>query len=155
MTPLHWVVKHFNELTPHELYFIMQLRSEVFVVEQNCTYQDADNKDLKAHHFMGFNNEGQLMAYTRLLPPDVSYKEASIGRVVTHADVRRLGAGKELMNRSINACYKLFGTDVIRIGAQLYLQKFYESFGFEKSSDVYLEDGIEHIEMCLKPQKHR
>jgi ElaA protein len=150
MAQLHWVLKHFNELTPHELYYILQLRSEVFVVEQNCIYQDADNKDFKSNHFMGFNNEGQLMAYTRLLPPGVSYKEMSIGRVVTHADVRKLGAGKELMKRSVDTCYELFGKEDIRIGAQLYLQKFYESFGFKKDSDVYLEDGIEHIKMLLK-----
>lgn len=150
MSQLHWVLKHFNELTPHELYYIMQLRNEVFVLEQNCIYQDADNKDLKAYHFMGFDDQGQLMAYTRLLPPDVSYKEMSIGRVVTHADVRKQGAGKELMKRSIKACYDLFGQDDIRIGAQLYLLKFYNGLGFEQSSDVYLEDGIEHIEMVLK-----
>jgi ElaA protein len=84
------------------------------------------------------------------LPPGVSYKEMSIGRVVTHADVRKLGAGKELMKRSVDTCYELFGKEDIRIGAQLYLQKFYESFGFKKDSDVYLEDGIEHIKMLLK-----
>lgn len=149
MAQLHWVLKPFNELTPHELYFIMQLRSEVFVVEQNCIYQDADNKDLKAYHLMGFNNEGQLMAYTRLLPAGVSYKEPSIGRVVTHADVRRTGAGKELMQQSIQTCYTLFDKQDIRIGAQLYLLKFYSGLGFQQRGDVYLEDGIEHIEMVL------
>jgi ElaA protein len=150
MVLLHWVLKHFNELTPHELYYIIQLRNEVFVLEQNCIYQDADNKDLKAYHFMGFDDQGQLMAYTRLLPQGVSYKEMSIGRVVTHADVRKLGAGKELMKRSIKNCYELFGKEDIRIGAQLYLLQFYNSLGFEQSGEVYLEDGIEHIEMILK-----
>lgn len=149
MAQLHWVVKHFNELTPHELYFIMQLRNEVFVLEQNCIYQDADGKDVKAYHLMGFSSEGGLMAYTRLLPNGVSYDEPSIGRVITHADVRRTGAGKELMEQSITTCYQLFGKQSIKIGAQLYLKRFYESFGFQQTGPVYLEDGIEHIEMVL------
>jgi len=146
---LNWTTKKFDNLTPHELYSIMQLRNEVFVLEQNCIYQDADGKDLHAWHCMGWNEYGQLMAYTRLLPEGVSYDVPSIGRVVTHADVRSLGAGKELMNRSVKICYELFGKQPIKIGAQLYLKKFYESFGFEQTSKVYLEDGIEHIEMIL------
>jgi ElaA protein len=150
---LNWTTKKFDNLTPHELYAIMQLRNEVFVLEQNCIYQDADGKDLHAWHCMGWNEYGQLMAYTRLLPAGVSYEIPSIGRVVTHADVRRLGAGKELMNHSINTCYDLFGKHPIKIGAQLYLKKFYVSFGFEQTSEVYLEDGIEHIEMILNPEK--
>lgn len=147
---LNWTTKKFDNLTPHELYAIMQLRNEVFVLEQNCIYQDADGKDLHAWHCMGWNEYGQLMAYTRLLPAGVAYDIPSIGRVVTHADVRRLGAGKELMNQSIKTCYDLFGKRPIKIGAQLYLKKFYESFGFEQTSEVYLEDGIEHIEMVLE-----
>jgi ElaA protein len=147
---INWTQKLFDNLTPHELYSIMQLRNEVFVLEQNCIYQDADGKDLKAWHCMGWNEYGQLMAYTRLLPAGVSYTEPSIGRVVTHADVRSLGAGKELMKRSIQSCYELFGEQSIKIGAQLYLKAFYESFGFEQTGEVYLEDGIEHIEMLLK-----
>lgn len=146
---LNWTTKKFDNLTPHELYAIMQLRNEVFVLEQNCIYQDADGKDLHAWHCMGWNEYGQLMAYTRLLPQGISYETPSIGRVVTHADVRRLGAGKELMLRSIETCRKLFGNNNIRIGAQLYLKSFYESFGFVQMGDVYLEDGIEHIEMLL------
>jgi len=147
---LNWTLKKFDNLTPHELYSIMQLRNEVFVLEQNCIYQDADGKDLHAWHCMGWNEYGQLMAYTRLLPAGVAYDIPSIGRVITHADVRRLGAGKELMKQSIKNCYDLFGKQSIKIGAQLYLKKFYESFGFEQTSKVYLEDGIEHIEMVLK-----
>jgi ElaA protein len=154
MTQLNWVSKHFNDLTPHELYYIIQLRNEVFVLEQNCIYQDADGKDLKAYHLMGFNENGQLMAYTRMLPAGVSFDEPSIGRVVTHADVRRSGAGKELMKRSIITCYNLFGHQNIRIGAQLYLLSFYESIGFKQIGKVYLEDGIEHIEMILEANKN-
>jgi len=122
------------------------LRNEVFVVEQNCVFQDADDNDQKALHLMGFD-EKKLVAYTRLLPAGTVYKEASIGRVVTSSLVRRSGVGKKLMQQSIDKLYELFGRQPIKIGAQLYLKKFYQSFGFEQVSDVYLEDGIEHIYM--------
>ncbi|HQV55223.1 MAG TPA: GNAT family N-acetyltransferase, partial [Chitinophagaceae bacterium] len=124
----------------------MQLRNEVFVVEQNCVYQDADNKDLLSYHLMGWNQQ-KLVAYTRILAPGIAFEEASIGRVVTSPSVRRTGIGFELMNRSISKTTELFGNFPIRIGAQLYLQKFYTSLGFEKDSDTYLEDNIPHIEM--------
>ncbi|OSZ77266.1 GNAT family N-acetyltransferase [Chitinophagaceae bacterium IBVUCB2] len=141
-----WSLKKFEELTPHELYSIMQLRNEVFVVEQNCAYQDADNKDLFSFHFMGWA-DNKLVAYTRIIPPGISYEAASIGRVVSSPSVRGDGIGRELMLQSISQLYSLFGNVVIKIGAQLYLQKFYTSLGFIQSGDVYLEDGIEHIEM--------
>jgi ElaA protein len=147
---LHWTLKKFDELTLHQLYAVMQLRIEVFVVEQNCPFQDADDKDQECYHLMGFH-ENKLAAYTRLVPAGVIYPEVSIGRVVTSAAFRRHGAGKELMLKSIDACYELFGTMPIKIGAQLYLQKFYESFGFRQISDVYLEDGIPHIYMRKEP----
>lgn len=146
---LHWLLKRFDELTPYQLYAILQLRNEVFVVEQNCVFQDADDKDQDSYHLMGFLNN-KLVAYTRLVPAGVSYAQASIGRVVTSPSVRRGGAGKLLMQQSIDSLYNLFGKVPIKIGAQLYLQHFYESFGFERISDIYLEDGIEHIYM-LKP----
>ena len=143
---IEWKCKRFDELTPHELYAIMRLRSEVFVVEQNCAYLDADNKDQASHHLMAWN-DGMLAGYTRLIPPGVAYDLPSIGRVVTSPKVRGTGAGKLLMEQSIERLGKLFGKTSIKLGAQLYLKKFYESFGFQKSSAVYLEDGIEHIEM--------
>lgn len=143
---LHWLLKRFDELTPYQLYAILQLRNEVFVVEQNCVFQDADDKDQNSYHLMGFL-DNKLVAYTRLVPAGVSYEQASIGRVVTSPSVRRSGAGKLLMQQSINSLYSLFGKVPIKIGAQLYLQHFYESFGFERISDIYLEDGIEHIYM--------
>jgi ElaA protein len=146
---LTWSSKKFNDLSPHELYAIMQLRNEVFVVEQNCVYQDADNKDQLSYHFMGFQND-KLVAYTRIVPPGIAYTEVAIGRVVTSPSIRRTGIGKELMERSIDEVYKLFGKVPIHIGAQLYLKKFYTSLGFQQSSDTYLEDGIEHIEMILQ-----
>jgi ElaA protein len=143
---IQWLLKKFEELTPHELYAILQLRNEVFVVEQNCVFQEADDKDQNSYHLMGFNNN-KLIAYTRLVPPGEIYDYPSIGRVVTSSSVRRSGAGKELMQQSIDAVYNLFGVQPIKIGAQLYLKKFYGSFGFEQASEVYLEDGIEHIYM--------
>ena len=148
MMKLHWNLKKFEALTPYELYDIVWLRNEVFVVEQNCVYQDADYKDQKGWHLMGVNEQGKLMAYVRLLPAGVSYeKEPSIGRVLTNPAVRGTGAGKELMQEAIRLCAELFGESDIKIGAQYYLLKFYSTLGFEQTSDIYLEDGIEHIEM--------
>lgn len=146
---MEWILKKFEELTPHELYAIMQLRNEVFVVEQNCVYQDADNKDRYSFHLMGWK-EDKLIAYTRLIPAGTAYAEPSIGRVVTSPSARGTGAGRELMEHSIDTIYKLFGKQPIRIGAQLYLKKFYSSLGFEPTGGIYLEDGIEHVEM-VKP----
>lgn len=143
---IQWMLKKFEELTPHQLYAILQLRNEVFVVEQNCVFQDADDKDQNSYHLMGFGNS-KLVAYTRLVPAGEIYNEVSIGRVITSSTVRGSGAGKELMKQSIDCIYNLFGVQPIKIGAQLYLKKFYESFGFKQASDVYLEDGIEHIYM--------
>jgi ElaA protein len=143
---IRWLLKKFEELTPYQLYAILQLRNEVFVVEQNCVFQDADDKDQGSFHFMGFHNN-KLVAYTRLVPPGISYEQSSIGRVVTSPSIRRSGGGKELMQQSINAMYNLFGKQPIKIGAQLYLKKFYESFGFKQTGDVYDEDGIDHIYM--------
>ena len=141
-----WSCKTFNTLTPRELYSILQLRNEVFVVEQNCAYQDCDDKDQHSYHFMGWK-QNKLVAYTRLIPPGIAYQEMSIGRVVTSPSIRRTKIGKELMVRSIEKLYELFGKMPVKIGAQLYLKSFYESLGFIKSSDVYLEDDIKHIIM--------
>ena len=143
---INWECKKFEELTTFELYDILQLRSEVFVVEQNCVYQDADDKDLQAFHIMGWL-ENKLVAYTRILPPGLVYPEASIGRVVTAPADRRTGLGRLLMQRSLDEITRLFGNVPIRIGAQLYLKEFYTSLGFQQQADVYLEDGIEHIVM--------
>ena len=141
-------IKHFNELTAEELYEIYKVRTKVFVVEQNCVFQDADNKDLKAYHLCIYE-EDELVAYARLLDQHISYNEISIGRVVTAPSVRRKQYGKTLMQEAIRHCYMLFGKQSIKIGAQLYLKSFYESFGFVQCSDVYDEDGIDHIEMLL------
>jgi ElaA protein len=141
--------KPFAELSPYELYAIVRLRNEVFVVEQNCVFQDADNKDQDSLHLMIWHKE-QLVAYARLLAPGLSFEEMSIGRIISSPAYRGTGAGKLLVSKSIDACYELFGQGPIHIGAQLYLEKFYGSFGFVPVGDVYLEDGIKHIEM-IKP----
>ncbi|MFI5130826.1 MAG: GNAT family N-acetyltransferase [Chitinophagales bacterium] len=143
---INWIVKKFEDLSGQELYAILRLRSEVFVVEQNCVFQDMDNKDQSSWHLMAWEND-QLIAYTRLIPPGVAYAHASIGRVVTSQTARGTGIGKQLMEKSIEEAAALFGSIPIKIGAQLYLREFYSSFGFEQSSDIYLEDGIDHIEM--------
>lgn len=140
--------KHFNDLTPHELYAIMRLRSEVFVVEQNCVFLDADNNDQNSHHLL-IRDKDNLAAYCRLIPRGSMYEQMSIGRVVSSPAYRRTGVGKILMGEAIKACYELFGKGPIKIGAQLYLKNFYASFGFVQTSDIYLEDGIQHVEMIL------
>lgn len=145
---LHWTLTPFHELTVDQLYKIIQLRIAVFVVEQQCNFQDADDKDLNAWHLCCWD-EDNLAAYSRILPPGISYKEASIGRVLTAKNFRGKKIGKELMQQSIEAVYQLFGKTSIQIGAQLYLKKFYEEFGFKKNGEVYLEDNIPHIKMIL------
>jgi ElaA protein len=146
MAALQWKYKSFEELTTTELYMIMQLRMEIFSVEQNCVYQDADNKDVKSFHLAAWDND-KLVAYCRILPPELSFKEASIGRVIAASAYRKSGIGRELMKRAIETTLQQFKCRQITIGAQLYLKKFYESLGFLQISDTYLEDGIPHIEM--------
>lgn len=139
--------KAFDALTVHELYALLRLRSEVFVVEQNCVFLDQDNKDQKCQHLLLYN-AGTLVAYARLVPAGVSYpSEMSIGRILTSMQVRGTGVGKQLLDMAIEACYNLYGHGAVKIGAQLYARKFYESFGFVQSGEVYDEDGIDHIEM--------
>jgi len=145
---LTWYYKPFKDLTNIELYQILQLRNEVFIVEQNCPFQDLDNKDFKCFHLIGFDTDSQkVLAYTRIVPAGISYEEASIGRVVTSPLARGGGVGRTLMQKSIELLEEIYGGVPIKIGAQLYLKKFYESFGFEQVEDIYLEDGIEHILM--------
>lgn len=142
------ILKPFATLTPGELYALLRLRSQVFVVEQNCVFLDADNKDIYCHHLMLFDNK-QLIAYARLVPPGISYHEMSVGRVVTAKDARNKGAGKQLMRLAVDYCRKIFGNGPIKIGAQHYLEKFYTEIGFTATGGIYDEDGIEHIEMIM------
>lgn len=145
---LQWSLKSFDELTIHEVYSILQLRIEVFIVEQQCNFYDADDKDQKAWHLCAWKGT-ELIAYSRLFAPGILFKEAAIGRVVIKQPARKTGLGKELMQRSKAAVYQLFGPVPIIIGAQLYLKIFYEQLGFRQISDIYLEDKIEHIKMIL------
>jgi len=148
MQNFHFILKKFEELSPFELYEIIRLRVEVFVVEQNCVYQDLDNKDLHAHHLMLFVESGELVAYTRLLPPKISYPEyPSIGRVVSDYNFRNQGFGKIVMDESMRQMEKLFPGQPIKISAQSYLLKFYSGFGFVPVGEEYMEDNIPHTAM--------
>ena len=144
-----WTCTHFSDLTNIELYKILQLRNEVFILEQNCPYQDCDEKDFDAFHLCAWQTN-QLVAYARLLPPGISFpEEASIGRVLTANSARKQELGRELMIRSIRKIYTLFGRVDIAISAQFYLKNFYESFSFIQVGELYLEDDIPHIRMDL------
>ena len=144
---LRWVTKSFTELNTNELYALLRLRSEVFVVEQKCIFLDVDNNDQKAFHTIGFIGD-EVVATTRLFDKDIMYDGyQSIGRVVTATKYRGLSIGKALMQYSISECERLFGKGPIKIGAQLYLKKFYNEQGFEQSGEVYIEDDIDHIPM--------
>jgi ElaA protein len=148
MKSINWSYKYFTELTTNELYDILWLRSRVFVVEQNCVYLDVDYKDQKSYHLMG-TIDGKLVAYVRILPPGLSFEEASIGRVLTNPDCRGNGYGIELMKLAIDKTLEQYNVKAIRIGAQCYLNKFYQDLGFVNSGEEFLEDGIPHIEMLL------
>lgn len=150
MSQITWQCKHFNNLSVDELYSILQLRSEIFVVEQKCIFQDMDGVDKQSYHLMVWNHE-QLMAYIRLLPPGLSYSEQSIGRVVVKLKWTCYWPWKRIDGKSIAKSYELFGSKPIKIGAQLYLKKFYRSLGFEQCSEIYDEDGIDHIKMLKLP----
>ncbi len=143
---IQFKIEPFNELSKTELYEILQLRSEVFVVEQNCVYQDIDGKDQKAIHVLGYY-EGVLAAYSRLFKPNDYFDASSIGRVIVKESHRDKKLGHDLMKASIDAVKELFNETNITISAQLYLQKFYESHGFVAVGESYLEDDIPHIEM--------
>lgn len=136
----------FEELSLKELYKVLQLRSEVFVVEQNCVYQDIDGKDEKALHVLGYEGE-LLVAYTRIFPPGVYFTEAAIGRVVVKEESRKNSFGHEILEASIRAIKEHYQTQKIKLSAQIYLTKFYESHGFDQVGEAYLEDGIPHIAM--------
>ncbi|KIQ27841.1 hypothetical protein RT97_21490 [Variovorax paradoxus] len=147
---MEWYCKPFDALTASELYAILSARSEVFVVEQRCVYLDPDGKDAQALHLFAVDGaKGQLKvaAYMRLLPPGVSYEEASIGRVLTGTAYRGRGIGQELLGKGIAHADGLWPHVALRIGAQAYLQKLYESAGFATVGEPYDEDGIPHIEM--------
>ena len=140
------IVKTFEELSTHELYDILQLRSEVFVVEQDCVYQDLDGKDTKALHIIG-KKEGKIIAYTRCFKPGIYFEEASIGRVVVDSEERKYRYGSDVMKASVKAIKNHYDTKTIKLSAQTYLKKFYNSHVFIEIGEEYLEDGIPHIAM--------
>jgi len=148
MSNLKWTLKPFKDLTGMEVYTIGNLRQQVFVVEQNCCYVDFDFLDLKCWHVMAWNEENELVAYTRLIPEGAYYpNDIAIGRVITRSKVRRSGVGRVLMEKSMEHCWELFGKRNIRISAQDYLLEFYSSLGFKDTGKKYLEDNIPHSEM--------
>lgn len=143
---MSWVLKSFEELTNIELYRLLEQRVNIFVVEQECAYPEIDGKDIKCLHLMKKDGD-KIVAYTRLLPPGVSYEYASIGRVIVNPDYRGQKIGYELMEKSIEMIQEKFKTGTIKIQAQAHLSAFYLSFGFNPISEVYAEDGIPHVDM--------
>lgn len=141
------VVKYFNELTLDELYEILRARAEVFIVEQNCVYQDVDEVDKEAYHVY-LRDEGKIVAYLRVVDKDKRLDEVSLGRVISLK--RRIGLGTKLMEIGIRVAREKFGAKKIKIGAQAYATPFYEGVGFRQISGEYLEDGIPHVYMILE-----
>ena len=145
---MSWTTAHFGDFTSRELYAVMRLRQEVFVVEQNCVYPDLDGLDLDGMHIL-YREDGELLAYLRCLKPGVSYPQSSLGRIVVAPSGRGRDLGRELVKRGINYNLQTWPDSDIRIGAQAYLEKFYRSLGFVADGQPYMEDGIEHIHMNL------
>ncbi len=142
-----WQCATFSELSAAQLYAILGSRSEVFVVEQNCVYQDMDGADPACQHLMAWTSAQQLAAYLRIVPPGIKFTEASLGRVITSKAARGTGVGKQLLSKGLEQLQLRYPGQPVRIGAQQYLEKFYQSFGFVTVSEMYLEDDIAHVEM--------
>ena len=150
---MEWQLKKFKQLDVDELYELLKLRVDVFVVEQNCPYPETDEKDRHpdALHLSGRNSDnGKCTAYLRILPPGVSFKEASVGRVVVAKENRKEGISSIMVKKAIKIIENTWPENNIKIGAQVYLKQFYESHGFKSASNEYLEDGIPHIDMLRK-----
>jgi ElaA protein len=143
---MNWSVKPFTELSLKELYALLKLRAEVFVVEQTCIYNDLDELDFDAIHLFGMDN-GDVLVYARILPAHSRFKEVSLGRIVVSTNSRGLGYGKEVIKKSIEYIKENISDNLIRISAQEYLLNYYEELGFKIASSSYLEDGIPHVEM--------
>lgn len=146
---IHYQFKPFESLSIHELYAIMQVRNDVFVYEQHCYYQDLDNKDQVCIHVLGWNEQQKLVAYCRILPPGLTYPTHSIGRVLVISAYRKQQLGRALMQKTLDYILSTYGKVPLTIEAQLYLQAFYESLGFVRTSDVFDDAGIDHVEMKL------
>lgn len=145
---IQWHLVPFSQLSTTQLYQLLKLRVDVFVVEQNCPYPELDGNDILhgVHHLLGYKN-GELVACTRLLPAGTTYDSVSIGRVATKHNERGGGLGHQLMQQSIMHCQQLWPNEAIEIGAQEHLKPFYQQHGFVVTSEVYLEDGIPHVDM--------
>ena len=148
MSDIQWALLPFDALSGAQMYAAMQLRSEVFVVEQNCVFPDMDGKDQQSLHLLGVQG-GQLVAYARCLPAGLAFDEISIGRVVTSPRARGTGLGHVLIREAIAAVHRTWGRAPIRIGAQARLKAFYLQHGFVDMDKPYVEDGIDHLEMLL------
>lgn len=148
---MKWNCLPFSAISSIDLYDIIALRIQVFVVEQNCPYPELDHKDKKALLVFARDNQGEMAATARILAPGVSYSEVSIGRVCTAASHRREGVGKELMQLVMREIVNHYGNVPVRISAQEYLLAFYASFGFVPVGETYLEDDIPHVEMLYQP----
>ena len=150
---LQWETQIFQQLSTEQLFDVLQLRVDVFVVEQQCAYRELDEFDRhsETRHLSGRNESGELVAYARLLPPGIRYLEANLGRFVVRANSRKQGIGHQLVQTALLEIFQLWPKTPIRISAQEYLQGFYEHYGFIRVSEVYLEDGIPHVEMVKKP----
>jgi ElaA protein len=143
---IRWHFAPFGELTPQQIHDLYRLRVEVFIVEQNCVFQDVDGVDPRCFHLLGYSGDA-LVAYARLLPAGVKFDDPSIGRVITSPAVRRSGMGRVLMSEAMQRASRLWPGRQLRIGAQAHLERFYNEFGFVKVGEPYDEDGILHIEM--------
>lgn len=145
--PLHWVFRPFAALGVDALHALLQLRQQVFTVEQQCAYLDVDGIDPSCWHLLGWASRGRLQACLRVVPPGLKFNEASIGRVAVTRDMRGNGLGRELVAKGVARCSQLHPGQGIRIASQAHLRRFYEGFGFTADGDAYLEDGIRHIDM--------
>lgn len=146
---MNWIVKRFDELTPHDLYKILKERINIFVVEQNCPYEECDDKDLKSLHLYSEDN-GHITAYCRLLYPGVSYNEAAIGRVLISAEYRKKGLATKMLKKAIQVIEERMEQKCIKLSAQVYAKNLYKELGFKECSEIYSEDGIPHVEMVYK-----
>ncbi|MBY5034114.1 GNAT family N-acetyltransferase [Streptococcus gallolyticus] len=146
---MDWTVKAFSDLSVDELYQVLELRSEVFVLEQECAYQDVDGVDPQCYHLFG-KSDGKIVAYLRILPPGLTFSEASIGRVVIKLSHRGQKLAGPMLEAAMQYVIEDMGQETIKISAQTYLEKFYQSQGFVAVSDMYLEDGIPHMDMVYE-----
>ena len=148
---LRWTWHAWHELTPDVLYAFLRLRSDIFVVEQNCVFPDMDGRDPACEHLCGWDAAGALVGYLRLVPPGVRTPEVSLGRVVVASPLRGLGLGRAIMQEGLKRCAARYGSAPVKVSAQQHLERFYQGLGFRTVSEPYLEDGIRHVDMVRPP----